>query len=138
MRRLSVAVAIGVALLGLSACARKEAPLPAEGLSARKVAAGEVNVTITPTRIDSEGAEFTITFDTHTVDLDLDVAADAALTVDDTAWVDPTWDGAGPGGHHRQGTIRFTAEGPPSGDAVLTIGGLDVPVIASWTLPAGG
>jgi hypothetical protein len=136
MGRLRIAVAIGVALLGLSACARKEAPAPAEGLSARKVAAGEVNVTITPTRIDSEGAEFTVAFDTHTVDLD--VAAHAALTVDDTDWVHPTWDGARPGGHHRQGTIRFTAGGPASGDAVLTIGGLDEPVTASWTLPAGG
>jgi hypothetical protein len=74
----------------------------------------------------------------HTVDLDLDVAANAALTVDDTDWVDTTWDGAGPGGHHRQGTIRFTAGGRLSGDAVLTIGGLDEPVTVRWTRPAGG
>jgi hypothetical protein len=97
-----------------------------------------VTVTITPTRIDAEGAELIVAFDTHTVDLDLDVAAHTAPTVDGTDWVDAAWDGAGPGGHHRQGTIRFTAGGPASGDAVLTIGGLDEPVTASWTLPAGG
>jgi len=135
MRRVRIALAIGVALL--AACSRDDTPVPAAGPSAREVAAGEVNVTITPTRIDTEVAEFTVAFDTHTVDLDLDVAANAALTIDGTDWVDPTWDGARPGGHHRQGTIRFTAGGPASGHAVLTIGGLDEPVTASWTLPAG-
>ena len=138
MGRLSYAVAIGVVLLTFSACSSDETPVAAPGLSGREVAAGAVTVTITPTRIDAEGAEFTVAFDTHSVDLDLDVAANAELTVDGTDWVDPAWDGAGPGGHHRQGTIRFTAAGPSSGDAVLTIGGLDEPVTASWTLPAGG
>jgi hypothetical protein len=97
-----------------------------------------VTVTITPTRIDATGAEFAVAFDTHSVDLDLDVAANAALTVDGTDWTDPSWDGAAPGGHHREGTIRFTASGPARGDAVLTIRGLDELVTATWTLPEGG
>ncbi len=70
------------------------------------------------------------------VALDTDVAAAAELTVDSNTWTDPAWDGDGPGGHHRSGTLRFTASGPVS--ATLTIGGLDQPVTARWTLLEGG
>ena len=129
---------IGVAVLALAACSNDDAPVAAAGLPQREVAAGEVTVTITPTRIDAEGAEFAGAFDTHSVDLDLDVDANAELTVDGTAWTDPVSDGAGPGGHHREGTLRFAADGPASGDASLTIGVLDQPVTASWTLRDGG
>jgi hypothetical protein len=94
-------------------------------------------VTITPTRIDATGGEFDIAFDTHSVDLDLDIAQRATFTVDERPWADPVWDGAGPGGHHREGTLTFTATGPAAGDAVLTIEGLDEPVTARWALPEG-
>jgi len=137
MRRLTIAV-IGVAVVTLTACSSDDPPVAAAGLPRQEVAAGEVTVTITPMRIDARGAAFALAFDTHSVDLDLNVAATAELLVGSTTWTDPAWEGDGPGGHHREGTLRFTADGPASGQATLTIDGLDEPVTARWTLPEGG
>lgn len=137
MRYLTIA-AIGVAVVALTACASDDPSVAAAGLPQQEVTAGEVTVTITPTRIDAQDAAFALAFDTHSFDLDLDVAANAELLVDSTTWRDPTWEGDGPGGHHREGTLRFTADGPASGQATLTIDGLDEPVTARWTLPEGG
>lgn len=71
------------------------------------------------------------------VELGLDVARRATFTVGGQPWTDPVWDGAGPGGHHREGTLVFTSTGPPTGDAVLTVEGLDEPLTARWALPQG-
>ena len=104
-------------------------------LAARTVKGGAVTVKIEPERIDATGAEFRVSFDTHSVDLGFDVAANAQLTVAGTAWGSPSWRGDGPGGHHRSGTLQFTASSPPTGNAVLRLGALPSPVTASWTLP---
>ena len=132
MRRLIVVV--GVLTVLVAACGGDKEPATRASLAERKVVAGEVTVTIQPVRIAQDGAEFKIVLDTHSVELDLDVAGAARLVVDGTEWRGATWDGAGPGGHHREGTLRFSAGGPPAGDAVLTISGLDRPTAARWTL----
>ena len=100
----------------------------------RTVAAGEVTVKITPARIDRSGAAFEVVFDTHSVDLDLDVAERARLVVGGTPWGAARWAGAPPGGHHREGTLRFDATGEPTGSAALTIDGLAEPIEATWPL----
>lgn len=135
MRRLTPLLAAAAAFAVLLAACGSDDPPAAAGLDTRTVTAGEVEVTITPTRVDDTGASFAVVFDTHSVDLDLDVADAAALTVDGQAWTDPAWDGDGPGGHHREGTLTFSAAGPANGDAVLTIEGLDEPAAAQWALP---
>lgn len=137
MRRLTPLLVAGAFAVVLAACGRDDPPVAAAGLDTRTVTVGEVEVSITPTRVDETGASFAVVFDTHSVELDLDVADAVALTVDGQAWTDPAWDGAGPGGHHREGTLTFTAAGPANGDAVLTIEGLDEPVTAHWALPGG-
>lgn len=137
MRRLTPLLVAGAFAVVLAACGSDDPPVAAAGLDTRTVTIGEVEVTITPTRVDDTGASFAVVFDTHSVDLDLDVADTVTLTVDGKAWTDPTWDGAGPGGHHREGTLTFTAAGPANGDAVLTIEGLDEPATAQWALPEG-
>jgi hypothetical protein len=141
MRRLTrtaTAIAIAIALgFSLTSCGGDPAPGAAPGHETRKVTAGAVEVTITPTSFNDDGATFAIVLDTHSVDLDLDVAASASLNVGGRSWTIPTWVGAGPGGHHREGTLAFTASGPPAGEAVLTINGLDQPAVARWTLPQG-
>ena len=104
-------------------------------LATRTVAAGDVTVEIEPRRIDRAGAEFTITFDTHSVELDLDVAAHARLTVGGISWPDATWTGDGPGGHHRVGVLRFESESSATGRVDLRLDGLPAPVTATWTLP---
>ena len=132
---LLVTIAVAVAGVVLVACGGSSGSNPSSGLAVRKITAGEVAVTVTPTRIDSTGAEFTVAFDTHTGALNVDVAARSAFVVADSPWTDPTWSGDGLGGHHRTGTLRFTAAGPARGVARLTISGLDSPVEASWNLP---
>ena len=101
----------------------------------RTAAAGPVTVRIQPRRVDSSGAEFTVTFDTHSLDLNTDVAARAHLTVGGSDWTSPSWSGDGPGGHHRSGTLRFAGTGPPTGTVTLHLSGLPAPVTASWSVP---
>lgn len=103
-------------------------------LPARSVAAGEVTVKIEPRRLDSGGATFKVTFDTHAVELDLDVADAARFVVDGTLWPVTGWSGDGPGGHHREGELRFRTAGPVGGTATLTLDGLPKRATASWEL----
>ena len=137
MPRLTHLLVAGALAVVLAACGSDDPPVAATGLDTQTVTVGEVEVTITPTRVDDTGAAFAVAFDTHSVDLDLDIANTATLTVDGTAWIDPAWDGTGPGGHHREGILTFTVAGPATGDAVLTIEGLDDPATARWALPEG-
>ena len=103
-------------------------------LRERTVEAGEVTVKVEPRRIDATGAEFAVSFDTHSVDLGFDVARNAHLTVGGAAWPAAAWSGSAAGGHHREGTLRFDAAGAPAGTATLHLTGLPQPATASWTL----
>lgn len=109
-------------------------PAPASSLPARTVEAGAVSVKLQPLRLDAGGATFKVSFDTHSVALDLDVARQARLVVGTTTWPVAGWSGDGPGGHHREGELRFSPGGPANGTATLSIAGLPKPVTASWTL----
>ena len=137
MRRLTAALTASALAVALASCGNDDPPVAAAGLDTQTVTVGEVELTITPTRVDDAAASFDIVFDTHSVDLDLGVAETATLTIDGEPWTDPAWVGAGPGGHHREGTLTFDAAGPTTGDAVLTIEGLDEPATARWALPEG-
>lgn len=135
MRRLGLLAVVLIAAATLTACgADDDASLSASGLPARQVDSGAVEVKITPTGIDETGATFEVVLDTHSVELAVDIAAATTLEVDGTAWAVDGWVGSRPGGHHRQGTLRFTADGPASGTARLTITGLPEPVEATWDL----
>jgi hypothetical protein len=124
-------LAIALAITGtLAACSDSSTSAPvASVLPVRKVEAGAVEVIITPMLIDSSGATFSIVLDTHSADLSVDLTTSAAL--------DAGWTGDGPGGHHRTGEIQFTAQGPATGTATLTISGLPEPVEAAWELAEG-
>lgn len=101
-------------------------------LPARTVSAGPVTVKLEPRQLDAAGAAFEISFDTHSEALDLDVARSSTLVVGGTAWPVIGWSGDGPGGHHREGNLRFSAGGPATGRATLTVTGLSKPVSATW------
>lgn len=107
------------------------------GLATRTAKAGPVEVSITPRQISASGARFGIELDNHAVELNGDYAKTSTLTVNGRAWPNATWSGAGPGGHHRSGTLTFAAAGPATGAAELRLGGLPAPVTVRWTLPAG-
>lgn len=145
MRRFLIVLAVAGLALSDAACGGKTksgSPNSSGGqstqaaLGSRTVEAGAVTVKIDPVRIDASGAEFKVAFDTHSVDLDFDVARNATLAVAGTPWAGATWSGDGPSGHHREGTIRFAAAGPAQGTAMLNLGGLPGPVTATWTLGA--
>ena len=60
-------------------------------------------------------ATFQIIFDTHSVNLDFDVAAAAELRDElGNTYGTPTWKGDPPGGHHRKGTLSFSQPLTPS------------------------
>jgi hypothetical protein len=108
-------------------------PAPtASGGATRTVEAGGVQVTATLECLEEAGATIHLALDTHTGALDVDLAV-ATLTVDGAAWPLAGWDGDPPGGHHRAGTLRFDAAGPPAGAVRLDLDGLPASVSVTWS-----
>ncbi|MFZ5845168.1 MAG: hypothetical protein ACOY0S_01730 [Patescibacteria group bacterium] len=72
--------------------------------------AGNVTVTVTPLKLTpGQPPQFQVVFDTHSVNLDFDVAASVSLTDDQgNSFGLVTWDGSAPGGHHRSGRLTFS------------------------------
>ena len=135
MRRVLIVVAVlSLALFAVACGSDSTTTSASSALASKTVEAGAVTVKIDPVRVDAAGAEFQVVFDTHSVNLDFDVARNATLTVAGASWPGATWSGDGPDGHHREGTIRFGPGGPAQGAAVLNLGGLPAPASATWTL----
>jgi hypothetical protein len=128
-----VVLLIAVALV-LGACAGTDEPKAVAGLDERTQQIGGLEVTVTPTKLDASGAAFTVVFDTHTGAPTIDIARSAELIVDGRRWTDAAWSGEGGDGHHRTGSLRFTATGDARGTARLAIDGLDQPVEMTWQL----
>ena len=77
-------------------------------LNTMRNAANGVTVAVTPQVKPGAGFEFKIVVDTHSQDLSDDFLKSAVLL--DSAgnrYAPIAWDGAGPGGHHREGVLRF-------------------------------
>lgn len=90
-------------------------PAAAAELDTQKSTDRGVTVAVTP-RIPADGAgswDFRIVLDTHSTDLSDDLTKSAVL-VDGSGkrYMPVTWDGAGPGGHHREGVLRFKPISP--------------------------
>ncbi|MBI5729379.1 MAG: hypothetical protein HY983_04055 [Candidatus Magasanikbacteria bacterium] len=70
---------------------------------------GEVSVEVQPIKIETSGqAQFTVTLNTHSVELNDDLTKQTALYDDQSHFYKPiSWTGAEPGGHHRSGTLTF-------------------------------
>lgn len=135
MRRVTLAAVLAVALVVSSGCGDSDdtaSPTATTRFAEQSQAVGDVEVKVRPTALDTSGAEFTVTLDTHSGELDTDLTS-ATLDVDGTRWPAATWDGDPPGGHHRTGTLRFAAAGPATGVATLTIVGLTAPAVFNWT-----
>ncbi len=107
-------------------------PTTASPTRSIEVEAGAVTVEFALRQLDGTGAVFEVVFDTHSVELDQDLAREAHLTVGDTPWPYAEWTGDGASGHHREGELRFAAGGPAIGTVTLTIDGLPEPVTATW------
>ena len=131
MRRLIRTVLVA-GLLVVSACSGGT-PTTAPAAQERSVEVAGVTVSATPQRIDATGAVLQLTLDTHTTPLNLDLPTAAHLSIDGRDWPALTWDGPRPGGHHREGTLTFSAAGPATGPVRLVVDGLGQPAVLTWT-----
>ncbi|OGZ09202.1 MAG: hypothetical protein A3D65_03505 [Candidatus Lloydbacteria bacterium RIFCSPHIGHO2_02_FULL_50_13] len=74
---------------------------------------GGVTVKVTPLQLSGTEWKFDIAFDTHSGSLDQDLMLIATLSGDEgVAYKPVAWEGAGPGGHHREGVLVFDAVNP--------------------------
>ncbi|WP_140634042.1 hypothetical protein [Methylibium rhizosphaerae] len=99
------AVAISAMAIAWSGFAQAQAP------AAQSSSERGVTVKVTPKAIGPGASEweFAVVLDTHSADLSDDLVSTAVLVVDGTEVRPVAWTGAAPGGHHREGTLRFPA-----------------------------
>ena len=126
-----VAAALIASAAACSSGASSKSAIP--GLAVKKLTAGSVDVTITPSQLDRQGARFAIDLDTHSGDPGLDVARSATSAVGGRPWRPARWSGDRAGGHHRSGTLEFPPGGSATGPVRLVITGLSAPVVAEWS-----
>lgn len=86
-----------------------------------------VTVVVTPTdlSIDSKEWKFDVVMNTHSVELDQDMAQ-ATILIDNPGeeYKPLRWEGTGPGGHHREGTLVFASIKPYPQHLSLIIRGI--------------
>ena len=120
-----------VAAFGMTASAAE--------IDARTSYADGVTVKVTPKLVAPGAAEweFAVSLDTHVKSLDDDLAKSAVL-VDSKGGRYPAlgWQGAQPGGHHREGVLRFKAPEPyPDGfELQIVRAGEAAPRVFRWLL----
>lgn len=96
-----------------------------------------VTVKVTPRSLAAAVWEFEVVFDTHSQELNDDPLKAAVLVADGSTPSSPTgWQGDGPGGHHRQGVLRFkpAAASPARVELRLQRPGETAPRVFRWQL----
>ena len=85
-------------------------------LTTLKNAVNGVTITVTPQLRAGESPSFKVVLDTHSQDLRDDLLNSSVLVDSAGNRYAPTaWDGPAPGGHHREGILRF----PPLSSTVI-------------------
>jgi len=80
----------------------------AQPLATQSSADRGVTLKVTPKTIGpASELEFAVVLDTHSAELDDDLVKSAVLLVDGKELRPVSWTGAGPGGHHREGVLKF-------------------------------
>jgi hypothetical protein len=91
---------------------------------------GPVEIVVTPANIEEAEAatlDFTVAFNSHTEEIDIDLAKSATLMMGDEELAPAVWETDSLKGHHIKGILRFARESALVSDATemtLTIGGL--------------
>lgn len=81
---------------------------------------GEVSITVTP--VNQSDWSFEITLSTHSVDLGEDLTQVSILVDENGSEYKPIeWEGDPPGGHHREGVLRFGEITPQPQSIILFI-----------------
>ncbi|OGM13048.1 hypothetical protein A3A76_01960 [Candidatus Woesebacteria bacterium RIFCSPLOWO2_01_FULL_39_23] len=89
---------------------------------------GAVEVEVTPNEIsaNSDSWQFKIVLNTHSVELDQDLTKLAFLKDSGgNEYLPLSWDGAPPGGHHREGVLTFRPVSPQPAFIELVIKDID-------------
>jgi hypothetical protein len=104
---------VAAAVVAISAAAwHPWASAQAQPPAAQSSAERGVTVKVTPKAVGAAGEwEFAIVLDTHSAELNDDLVKSAVLLVDGNELRPVSWTGAAPGGHHREGVLKFPA--PP-------------------------
>jgi hypothetical protein len=108
-------------------------------LESQKSTARSVTIVVTPQNLSSEAPswDFKTVLDTHSGDLSDDLVKSAALIDNGGGRYTPVaWVGAPPGGHHREGLLRFKpiSPRPQSIELQITRSGEDTPLLFRWAL----
>ena len=99
-------------------------PAAAAELGVQKSSSGGVTVAVTPQNLvaSAKSWDFKVVLDSHSGELNDDLVKTATLIDDKGGRHAPVkWEGAGPGGHHREGTLSFSAIAPRPGAVELQI-----------------
>jgi len=82
-----------------------------------------IKVTVTLQDIPGEAKtwDFRVVLETHTQNLNDDLAKAAVLIADGRQYLPVGWEGGPPGGHHRKGLLRFKAIAPQPASLELQI-----------------
>lgn len=127
------------AVTALAIAAAAGAAAAASHLGVKKSSERGVAVAVTPKNVASDAKvwEFRVVLDTHSQDLSDDLARSAALV--DAAGrrqAAVAWEGAPPGGHHREGVLKFNPLSPPPQAIELRIQrtGEAAPRVFRWPL----
>jgi len=112
------------ALVAFLFAAAAASPAAAAELTTQKSSERGVTVAVTPQNVSADAKiwDFRIVLDTHSGDLSDDLLKTAVL-LDGTGTqhVPVAWDGAGPGGHHREGVLKFKPLSPAPATIALQI-----------------
>ena len=108
-------------------------------LAPQRSASDGVTIAVTPTSVEQnvKSWDFKVVFDTHTKDLVDDLLKGAVLVDEKGNKFEPVaWDGAGPGGHHREGILKFNPIVPRPASVELRIlrAGETAPRTFRWQL----
>lgn len=114
-------------------------PAAAAELATQKSSARGVTVAVTPQNLSGNARtwDFKVVLDTHSQDLSDDLVKTAVL-LDGTGgkYAPVAWDGAAPGGHHREGVLRFKplAAQPQAIELQIMRPGEPAPRLFRWQL----
>ncbi|KKQ43415.1 MAG: hypothetical protein US60_C0002G0023 [Microgenomates group bacterium GW2011_GWC1_37_8] len=130
-----VGIILGAMLFGSLVFKQKETPrLESEqqevqtSLAPQTNSEGAVEVEVTPIEISdtSDLRQFKIVLNTHSVELDQDLTKSTLLFDNKRNQYEPlSWDGAPPGGHHREGVLTFRPVSPQPSSIELVIKDVD-------------
>lgn len=123
-RRAKRILAAGGAALAVATAAGWYQPAAAQAAPAAATQTSvdrDVTVKVTPKTLSGAVWEFAVVLDTHAEDLKDDLQKTAMLVVDGREVPPVGWQGPGPGGHHREGTLTFAAPSGATGAVELRI-----------------